>query len=169
MIDQNKEGIIVTRVFDAPRELVWKAWTDPEMIKKWWGPEGFTAPSAKVDLRVGGRYTYSMRGPEGSGWDKVMYSSGEYKEIVPLEKIVTTDYLSDENGESIDPSMYGMPDNTPNEMIVIIKFEDAEDGKTKLTIEYPRPETEAQFEAMLKSGMKEGWTSSMNKFAECLK
>lgn len=165
----NKEGIVIERVFDAPRELVWKAWTDPEMIKKWWGPEGFTAPSAKVDLQVGGRYTYAMRGPDGTQFDKVMYSSGEYKEIVPLEKIVTTDYLSDENGESINPSNYGMPDNTPNEMIVIIRFEDTEDGKTKLTIEYPRPETEEQFEAMLKSGMKEGWTSSMNKFAECLK
>lgn len=48
------EPIVISRIFNAPRELVWKAWTDPEMIKQWWGPEGFTAPSAKVDLRVGG-------------------------------------------------------------------------------------------------------------------
>lgn len=163
------EGIIIERIFDAPRELVWKAWTDPEMIKKWWGPEGFTAPSIKVDLKVGGKYVFAMHGPAGSEWDKDMYSSGIFKEIVPNEKIVSTDYFSDENGNKVSPSEYGQDPNSPSEMEVVITFEDVEDGKTKLTITYPKPESEEQFQAMLKSGMEEGWNSSLDKLANSLK
>jgi uncharacterized protein YndB with AHSA1/START domain len=165
----DKDKIIIERVFDAPRELVWKAWTDPEIIKKWWGPEGFTAPSIKIDLRVGGKYIFAMKGPEGSEWDKVMYSSGVYKEVVPNEKIAVTDYFSDEHGNKMDPVDFGQDPNTPSEMNSVITFEDVEDGKTKLTITYQRPENEEQFQAMLKSGMKEGWSSSLNKFAEAVK
>ena len=164
----NNEGITIERIFDAPREMVWKAWTDPEMVEKWWGPEGFTAPSIKVDLKVGGKYTYAMKGPEGSQWDRVMYSSGIFKEIVPNEKIVTTDYFSDESGNKIKPSDEGQDENFPTEMTVTITFEDAGDGKTKLRIFYPKTENEAQFEAMLKSGMKEGWNSSLNKLEKAL-
>src|SRR5260221_13748364 len=164
MTDDRKD-IVIEKIFDAPRELVWKVWTDPEMVMKWWGPEGFTAPSAKVDLKVGGKYIYAMKGPEGSQWDKVMYSSGIYKEIIPNEKIVASDYFSDEHGNKMNPVDFGQDPNSPDHMEVIITFEDLGDGKTggasrtKLTITYPRPETEAQFQAMLKSGMKEGWNS----------
>jgi uncharacterized protein YndB with AHSA1/START domain len=161
--------IIITRVFDAPRELVWKAWTDPEMIKKWWGPEGFTAPSIKVDLKVGGKYIYAMQGPKGSQWDKVMHSAGIFKEIVPHEKIVVTDYFSDEDGNKLPPMTFGQEQDFPDEMTVTVLFEEVEAGKTKLTINYPKPETANQMEAMLKSRMEEGWNSSLNKLAESLK
>src|SRR5882757_8889059 len=165
----DQKGIEIMRVFDAPRELVWKAWTEPEMIKKWWGPEGFSAPSIKIDLKVGGKYTYAMQGPKGSEWDRVMYSSGVSKEIVPHEKIDTTDYFSDADGNMIKPSQEGQDENFPTEMTVKITFEDQEDGKTRLTIFYPKAENEAQFEAMLKSGMQEGWSTSLDKLAESLK
>lgn len=172
-MDDNNQGIIIERVFDAPREAVWKAWTTPEMVKKWWGPEGFWAPSIEIDLRVGGKYTYGMHGPKGSEWDRDMYSSGIFKEIVPNEKIVTTDYFSDENGNKIEPSAEGQDKDFPTEMTVTITFEDAGPpaggGKTKLTIFYPKVENEKQFEAMLKSGMKEGWSSSLEKLANILK
>lgn len=164
----DKNGIVIERIFDAPREMVWKAWTTPELVEKWWGPEGFWAPSIKIDLRVGGKYIYAMQGPKGSDWDRVMYSSGIYKEIVPKEKIVSTDFFSDEEGNKVDPKEYGQSADAPDEMDVIIRFEDVENGKTKLTITYPRPENEAQFEAMLKSGMKEGWNSSLDKLAKSL-
>jgi uncharacterized protein YndB with AHSA1/START domain len=164
----DQKGIEITRVFDAPRELVWKAWTEPEMIKKWWGPEGFTAPSIKIDLRVGGKYVYAMQGPKGSEWDKVMYSAGVYKEIVPQEKIVVTDFFSDEEGNKIAPSKEGQSADFPDEMQVTVLFEEVEDGKTKLSVNYPRPESEAAFQAMLKSGMQEGWGSSLDKLAESL-
>ena len=63
-------GIVITRLFEAPRERVWKAWTEPELVKRWWGPEGFTAPSIKIDLKVGGKYVFAMHGPPGSEWTR---------------------------------------------------------------------------------------------------
>ncbi|MCR4324754.1 MAG: SRPBCC domain-containing protein [Candidatus Curtissbacteria bacterium] len=159
----DEKGIVIERVFDAPREAVWKAWTDPEMIKQWWGPEGFTAPSIKVDLRVGGKNIYAMHGPAGSEWDRDMYSAGVIKELVPNEKIVTSDYFSDEEGNKVKPASEGQDANFPDEMDVVITFEDAGEGKTKLTISYPKPENEEQFQAMLKSGMEEGWGTSLDK------
>ncbi|HEY5550031.1 MAG TPA: SRPBCC domain-containing protein [Candidatus Saccharimonadales bacterium] len=168
MGENRENSIVIERVFDAPLEKVWQAWTDPEMIKKWWGPEGFTAPSIKVDLRIGGKYVYAMRGPADSQWDKVMYSAGVYQEIVPNEKIVTTDYLSDEHGNRVSPSEYGMSNDLPNDHTATVKFEDAGEGKTKLSIIYAAPETEEQYQAMLKSGMTEGWKSALGKLARSL-
>ena len=61
---KNREEISITRVYDAPRELLWKAWTDPEQLKRWWGPKAFTTPVSTIDLRVGGKYLSCMRGPD---------------------------------------------------------------------------------------------------------
>ena len=168
MIDE--KAIIIKRIFDAPMEMVWRAWTEPELIKKWWGPEGFTAPSIKVDLRVGGKYIFAMHGPEDSEWDKDIYSAGIYKEIILNKKLVVTDYFSDENGNMITPADSGMENpDFPKESTVTVLFEDAGNGKTKLSIIYAKPETVAQYQAMLKSGMKEGWNSSFNKLEEVVK
>lgn len=161
--------IIIERIFDAPRDRVWRAWTDPEEIKKWWGPEGFSAPSIEIDFKVGGKYIYAMQGPKGSQWDRVMYTAGVFKEIVPKEKIVSTDYFSDEQGNKISPSQEGQAADFPTEMTATILFEDLGENRTKLTIIYPKAENEAQYEAMLKSGMNEGWSSSLNKLAKSLK
>ena len=111
------------------------------MLKRWWGPEGFTAPSIKIDLRVGGKYVYAMHGPAGSKWDKEMYSAGVFKEIVPNEKLVLTDYFSDENGNLLDPTAYGQASDFPNEMTVTVLFEEIEKGKTgcRSSIQSPRP------------------------------
>ncbi len=168
-MENTENGVIMSRIFDAPRELVWKAWTEPEMVKKWWGPEHFTAPSIKVDLRVGGKYIFAMQGPAGSEWDRVMYSAGVYKEIVPNEKLVVTDYFSDSEGNMIEPSAEGQDPNFPKEMTVTVLFEEVENGKTKLSVIYPKPETAEQFEAMKKSGMEDGWNSSLNKLEIALK
>ncbi|TXI34616.1 MAG: SRPBCC domain-containing protein [Niabella sp.] len=165
----NNDGIVIDRIFDAPKELVWKAWTDEEMAKKWWGPESFTAPSIKMDLRVGGRYVFAMHGPAGTEWDKDMYSAGEYLEIIPNEKLVVTDYFSDAEGNMMEPSEQGQDSNFPKVSTVTVLFETVEEGKTKLSIIYPRPETQEQMDAMLKSGMKEGWNSSLNKLELALK
>lgn len=160
----NKEkGIVIERIFNAPREAVWRAWTEPELIKKWWGPEGFSAPSIKLELRVDGKYIFAMHGPKGSEWDKDMYSAGVYKEIIPDEKLVVTDYFSDENGKMMEPAYYGMDPNFPKELTATILFEETDQGKTKLSIIYSPPETKEQLEAMLASGMNEGWDSSLDK------
>ncbi len=162
------DNLVISRVFDAPVALVWKAWTDPKEIKKWWGPGGFTAPSIKVDLRVGGQYIFCMRGPKGSPWDKNMYSAGFFKEVIPLKKIVATDYFSDKDGNKIDPSVHGLTGDMPQEMVATTRFETAGKDKTKLTIEYPKPKSKAQLEAMLKSGMEEGWNTSLDKLQASL-
>lgn len=164
-----EQQIIITHTFNASVEQVWRAWTDPELIKQWWGPAGFTAPSIKNDLRVGGKYVYAMHGPAGTEWDRDMYSGGEYKEIVPNEKLVVTDYFCDEQGNKISPadSELESPD-FPEEQEVTILFEDLGSGQTKLSITYPKPQTEAQWQAMLKSGMQEGWASSLDKLAVTL-
>ncbi len=164
--------LIITRIFDAPRELVWRAWTDPEMVKKWWGPKDFTAPSIKIDFKVGGKYLYCMRGPAGSDFDKDFWSAGTFKEIVPMEKIVVTDHFSDENGNKVDPTTYGMSKDLPKEMDVTVTFEEypqAGAGKTKFTIAYARPQSDAAYEAMLKSGMEQGWNQSFDKLEQALK
>ena len=160
--------IVISREFDAPRERVWKAWTDPEMVKQWWGPEPFTAPTVRIDLRIGGKYVWSMRGPTGSQWDMEMYNAGIYKEIVRNAKLVVTQYMSDADGNMIDATKYGQHPDFPNEMMITVLFEAIGAGRTRLSIVYPRPENEKQLQAMLKSGMTEGWNSSLNKLARSL-
>lgn len=97
-----------------------------------------------------------------------VWSKGVIKKIVPLEKIVTSDYFSNEKGEKIKPEKSGMDPNFPDELEVTITFEDAGEGKTKLTLVYPKPESEAAVKAMMESGMKEGWSSSLDKLEAIL-
>ena len=64
---KEKEDLVVTRIIDAPIELVWKAWTDPEHVMKWWGPKYYTCPFCQIDLREGGKYIFGMRAPQEQG------------------------------------------------------------------------------------------------------
>ena len=123
--------LVITRIFDAPRELVWKAWMEPDRFMRWWGPKNFTAPVCKIDLRVGGSYLYCMRSPEGQEY----WSTGVYREIVPMERLVMTDSFADEKGNVVPASHYGMPGDWPSELVVTVTFED-HDGKTKMTLKH---------------------------------
>jgi uncharacterized protein YndB with AHSA1/START domain len=158
---------VVAREFDAPRERVWQAWTEPEMVKRWYGPEGFTAPSIKIDLKVGGRYIWSMRGPAGSPMDMLMHIAGTYKEIVPQQKLVVVEHMSDEHGNKVE--MPGRGGAAPSEMTYTVLFEELAPGRTRLSITYPAPKTEAEYQALLKGGMVQGWNGALNKLAEALK
>lgn len=151
--------LVITRVFDAPRELVWKAWTDPEHASRWWGPKGYTAPVCKIDFRVGGKYLFCMRSPEGRDY----WSTGTYREIIPLEKIVVTDSFADSEGNVIPASQLGMPGEWPLELLVTITFEDLGEGKTKMTLHHVGLPNEMSEPA----GM--GWNESFDKLAESLK
>ena len=91
------EELVITRVFDATREAVWKAWTDPTRFILWWGPKGFTTNACKIGLRVGGKYLDCMRSPEGQDY----WGTGVYREIVPQERIVCTDSFADEKGDVV--------------------------------------------------------------------
>jgi uncharacterized protein YndB with AHSA1/START domain len=155
---QQANELVITRVIDAPVEQVWNAWTDPEHLKQWWGPKHFTAPAIQNDLRVGGSYLYCMRSPDGQDF----WSTGTYREIVPMERIVATDSFADEQGNVVPASHYGM-DDFPLETELTVTFEE-DDGKTKLTVRHvglPAGEQAEQAEA--------GWNESLDKFEESLK
>lgn len=151
--------LVITRVFDAPRELVWRAWTDPEHLMRWWGPKDFTSPVCKMDFRVGGKYLFCMRSPEG----KDFWSTGTYKEIIPLEKIVASDSFADSEGNVIPASQLGMPGEWPLELEITTTFEDLGDGRTRLTVH----QVGVPVEMVEMSDM--GWNQSLDKLAESLK
>ena len=160
--------IIIKRTLNASPKQVWRAWTKPEIVKKWWGPEGFSSPSIEIDLRVGGKYIFALHGSKSTEFDKDFYSAGIYKEIVPHRKLVVTDYFSDKHGKKIDPSTVGMSSDMPEEMEATVKFVEISENKTNILIIYPKPESQEEIEVLEKSGMVEGWNSSLNKLEELL-
>src|SRR5687767_7564343 len=120
MAEQSRTGtepadreVVITRVFDAPRELVFKAWTEPEHFMRWWGPRGFTAPVCNIDARPGGVFHCCMRSPEGQDF----WSKGTYREVVPPERIVVTDSFADAEGNIVSASHYGMSPDWPLESL----------------------------------------------------
>lgn len=116
-----KEDLVVTRIVDAPVELVWKAWTEPEHVMHWWGPQYYTSPSARIDLRVGGKYVFAMQAPQDQG-GQVSYTAGVYQRIVPMEVLEFTQGLSDVDGHPIDPTSIGMPADFPGELRTTVTF-----------------------------------------------
>ncbi len=154
-----KQGeLVLARVFDAPRERVWKAWTEPEEFKRWWGPKGFTVPSCTIDLRVGGRYLYCMRSPDGMDY----WATGVYREIVPPKKLVATDSFADAKGHVVPATAYGLSAETPLEMLHTVTFEDL-DGKTKLTLRHA-----GLPEGPDLTGAEQGWSESFERLAASL-
>ncbi|HWF03994.1 MAG TPA: SRPBCC domain-containing protein [Candidatus Angelobacter sp.] len=151
--------IVVTRVFDAPRELVWKAWTDPERMKLWWGPAVFTAPVCKIDLRVGGKYLFCMRSPQGQDY----WNTGVYREIVPPSRLVYIDNFADEQGNIVPASHYGLPDDWPAQIMVTVTLEE-ENGKTKMTVRQQGVPS-----GMMSEMTSQGWNGSFDKLAASLK
>jgi uncharacterized protein YndB with AHSA1/START domain len=151
------ERMVVTRVFDAPRELVWKAWTDPKYVMQWWGPKGFSCPACEIDFRVGGKFLYCMRMPDGQeGWN-----AGEYHEIVLHEKIVYSMYFSDSKGNKVEPEEYGTEHEAIDDARDVILFEDLGNDQTKLTFIGNEP-----MESAKNSGQLEGMNQVLDKVAE---
>ena len=146
---QEKE-LIITRVFDAPRELIWKAWTDSKHLAQWWGPQGFTNPVCKLDLRSGGAIRIDMRGPDGT----IYPMTGIYQEIVEPERLVFTSAALDEKG------------NPLFEVLTTITFT-AQDGKTKLTVHASVAKVTPEAKPYL-DGMDEGWKQSLDRLGEYL-
>ena len=151
------ERMVVTRVFDAPRELVWKAWTDPKYVMQWWGPKGFTASVCKMDFRVGGKFLICTRTPDGQEF----WHGGEYHEIVPLEKIVSSMCFSDSEGNKVEPAQLGIEHEAIEGAHDVILFEDLGNGRTKLTFIGNEP-----MESAKNSGQLEGMNQVLDKVAE---
>jgi uncharacterized protein YndB with AHSA1/START domain len=138
--------IVLTRVFDAPRRLVFDAFTKPELLKRWFGPHGWSLVVCEVDLRVGGTFRFVLRGPDGT----TMGMRGIYRELVPPERDVHTESFDDYPGESLVTS-------------VLVEG----GGKTTLTATVLYPSQEVR-DAVIKSGMEHGAAESYDKLAELL-
>jgi len=151
------ERMVITRIFNAPRELVWKAWTDPQYVMQWWGPKGFTAPVCKIDFRVGGKFLCCMRSPDGQEF----WNAGEYHEIVPYERIVSSMYFSDSEGNKIEAAQLGIDHEAIEGAHDVTLFEDLGKGQTKLTFIGNEP-----MESAKDSGQLEGWNQILDKIAE---
>ncbi len=156
----------ISRVFDAPRDKVWKAWTEAERMKQWWGPKGFVVKQLKLDLRPGGTLHYCLQAPDGSE----MWGKMAYQEIVKEKKLVFINSFSDAKGGT---TRHPWSENWPLEMASRISFEDAGPGKTKVSINWmPAPgSTEAEMKTFDegRASMKQGWGGTMDQLADNLK
>lgn len=150
---------MITRVFDTPREQLWKAFTQPEIFKKWWGPKGFSCPVAEIDLRVGGKFFSCMKSSDGNE----IWGIGTFREIKEPEKIVVTDSFADEKGNVVSAEHYGMSKDFPKEMLIHYDFEEQGD-QSKLTLKHSGvPNLE------MLNDMRVGWNESFDKLDDFLK
>jgi uncharacterized protein YndB with AHSA1/START domain len=164
--DLQGKDFVMSRVFDAPRDLLWQCFTDPERMKHWWGPKGFTVFASKMDLRVGGTYHYGMTAPDGAP----MWGLFTYREILPREKLVFANCFSDEkSGVTRHPAA----PTWPLKMLSTFTFEDAPGSKTKFTLRWQTlnatPEEQATFDSnQSRTGMTNGWSGTMDQLATYL-
>ena len=140
--------IIISRVFAASRAIVWQAWTDPAHVMQWWGPTGFENQSCELDLRVGGSFRLSMRGPDNN----VYPCTGTFSEIVEHERIVY---------EGIADDGHACGAGLPPRATVTVSFEPHDLG-TKLTIHTLLPSAEARAAAR-DGGYVEGWMGALDR------
>ncbi|HSY27330.1 MAG TPA: SRPBCC family protein [Burkholderiaceae bacterium] len=164
-LHSNDCDFVISRLLDAPRELVFKAWTDPVHMARWWGPKMFSAPICEMDVRPGGSHRIVMRSPDGEDYP----IKGYFREVVEPERIVMTMDCSEHPAawhDMVNPNRAPGDDNPAGEMISTITFE-AHDSKTLLTIRV-RLKTPAIRNAMVKMGMNEGWGMSLDKLEELL-
>jgi uncharacterized protein YndB with AHSA1/START domain len=139
---------VISRVFNASRERVFKAWTDPKQLAIWWGPQGFTNPVCKIDARPGGAIHIDMRGPDGT----VYPMSGAVTEINEPDLLAFTSAPLDEKG------------NPVFEVLTTVTFAD-EGGKTKLTVQAKVTKVVGDAAAGYLSGMDQGWNQSLDRLA----
>jgi uncharacterized protein YndB with AHSA1/START domain len=142
---QAERVLVITRIFDAPRSLVYKAWTDPERMVQWMGPRGFTGTILALDMRPGGAYRFHLRGPDGEDH----WQQGVCREAVEPERLSFTYAWADAQGNPTRP-----------ETVVTLTFEDL-GGRTRLTLH------QAVFESVTARDLHQGgWSSSLDRLAE---
>jgi len=145
----SERELLMTREFNAPRALVFEAWTKPEHVSRWFGPRTFTLPVCEIDLRAGGRYHYVMRGPDGADYPM----GGDFIEIDPPGRLVYTDRFEIE----------GMPER---ESVITLTL-DEHDGKTVMTM-HTLYQSAEDMQAVLAMQMVEGMTETLDRLAELL-
>lgn len=159
------KDFVISRVLDAPRDLVWQCFTQPERMKQWWGPKGVKILKSQMDLRVGGTYLYGMQTQDGT----VMWGRMVYRSITPPERLEFINSFSD---EAAGLSRHPMAPTWPLEMLSVFTFEERPGGKTKFTVTWSpynaTPEEQATFDAGHAS-MTGGWSGTMENLENYLK
>jgi uncharacterized protein YndB with AHSA1/START domain len=154
---------VISREFNAPRDLVWKAWTERDRLMQWFGPKGFVMTAAKLDFRPGGTFHYCLQSPDG----KEMWGKFVYREIVMPEKIVLVNSFSDVKGGL---TRHPFSPTWPLEMLSTTTFVE-ERGKTRLTIEWlPLNATDEERQTFdgARASMTQGWTGTLEQLADYL-
>lgn len=156
MSEKRTYDMIATRTFDAPLERVWRAWSDPDRVMTWWGPQGFTSPMCRMDFREGGTTLVSMRSAEG--WE--LFNTWTYRSIVPMERIEFVHRFADKDGNRVAPAELGLPPGIPEEVRHVVSFTVIDGTTTELTVhEYGYPD--AQIVEISRAGMEQ----SLDKMA----
>lgn len=158
-----KETFKITRTFDAPRELVFKAWTESDQLAQWWGPKGMKVSVHKLELRPEGTFLYSMQTPDG----KSMWGKFVYREIIAPERIVFVVSFTDEKG---NPIRHPLSATWPLEVLSTLTLTE-QDGKTTIQMEgVPINATEEERKTFQDghAGMQQGWTGTMDQLADFL-
>ena len=155
MTDNSRDAVVIERSFDAPVDLIWQMWTDPEHFAAWYGPDGVTIPVAKMDVRVGGTRLVAMEMHTPNGPMR-MWFTGEYREVVENERLVYTESMSDENGSVLLPSDMGMPAGHPTTTEVRVELEDV-GGRTKMVMTHAGIPADSPGAA--------GWAIALDKLA----
>jgi uncharacterized protein YndB with AHSA1/START domain len=145
------------RTFNASSDKVWRVWTDEDSMKHWWGPNGYTAPSIRNDVRVGGTYLWAMRSPKGA----MSWNTGVYQEVVPNTRMVSTSSFADETGQALPGSKAPVPGRWPDAITVTVDFSES-NGKTKVTV------TEAGMPLFVKLLAKIAWDQQFDKIQSLL-
>lgn len=128
-----EKKIVVTRIFNEPVELVWQNWTDPELIKQWWGPDKFTCPTAKIDFREGGTSIVSMLAPVSFGGQET-FSIWVYTKINLHQSIEFIQNLAYKDGRKANPVDLGMPPDFPEDIRTVVTFKELGKSKTEMTV-----------------------------------
>lgn len=147
------KDIVVTRTFDASVDDVWKAWSEPEHVMRWWGPIGFTSPSAEMDFREGGTSLVCMRAPKEFGGED-LYNTWTYQKIVPMQRIEFILNFADKNGIKVDPVEVGLTPDVPRHVRHLVTFKSLGEDKTEMTVTEYGYTSKQQFE-LSKTGLEQ--------------
>jgi uncharacterized protein YndB with AHSA1/START domain len=153
--DNGSQNLVIARSLEAPPDLIWKMWTEPEHFAAWYGPGGVTIPVAKMDVRVGGIRLLCMEMTTSHGTMQ-MWFTGEYLEVIENQRLVYTDSMSDEDGNVVSPEQMGMAEGHPTTTEVRIELEEV-NGGTKMVLTHAGVPAESPGAA--------GWAMALDKLA----
>lgn len=158
-MNSDKKELFITHLFDAPKAVVFRAWTDPEQLKLWYAPDSCTVEFKSIEIKQGGNFHSCIHDPvHGDCWVK-----GIYLEVLPEQKLVFTMVMSDEAGNSVSSIKAGKTEDWPEEQITTVTFESIS-GQTKVSIHQTVSEEEAK-----KTGAYQSWIKMFNKLNDLLK